>query len=424
MNMTSTTKAWMVLVALALHGAASAADWPQWRGPKRDGKSEEKGLLKQWPETGPRLLWQVKDAGGGYSTPAVVGERLYLLGNRGNAEEFVQARAVADGKVLWTTPIGKVGNPQQQPSYPGARSTTTVDGDVLYALGSDGDLACIETASGKVKWAKNLRKDFGGNPGTWAYSESPLVDGDKLLVTPGGAEATIVALKKDTGDVLWKSAVPGGDNAGYASILPIEAAGKKQYVQFLEKGLVGIDAQTGKFLWRYEGTAKGSPANIPTPVARDGLVYSATNMGGAGLVKLTAAGDGVKAEQVYFEKKLPTAIGGSVVVADNMYGTTNTSLMCVEFATGKVKWSDRGIGGGAVLYADGLLFLHGDKGEVALVEATPEAYREKGRFTPPDAPNLGKPQAWAYPVVANGKLYIRDAESVWCYDVRDPNAVN
>jgi outer membrane protein assembly factor BamB len=415
----------VLVVALTLAaGAALGADWPQWRGPKRDGKSEEKGLLKQWPEGGPKLLWQVRDAGGGYSTPAVVGERLYLLGNRGNEEEFVQARAVADGKVLWTTPIGKVGNPQQQPSYPGARSTTTVDGDVLYALGSDGDLACTETASGKVKWAKSLRKDFGGSPGTWAYSESPLVDGDRVVVTPGGAEATIVALKKDSGDVVWKSAVPGGDNAGYASIITIEAAGKKQYVQFLEKGLVGVDAESGKFLWRYEGTAKGSPANIPTPVARDGLVYSATSMGGAGLVKLTAAGDGVKAEQVYFEKKLPTAIGGSVVIGDNMYGTTGSAMMCVEFATGKVKWSDRGIGAGAVLFADGLLFVHGEKGEVALVEATPEAYREKGRFTPPDAPNAGRPRAWAYPVVANGRLYVRDAEAVWCYDVRDPNAVN
>jgi len=414
----------VLAVVVMTTSAALAADWPQWRGPKRDGKSEEKGLLKQWPEGGPKLLWQVKDAGSGYSTPAVVRDRLYLLGSKGTDEEFVQARAVADGKVLWTTPIGKVGNPQQQPNYPGARSTTTVDGDVLYALGSDGDLACIEAASGKVKWAKNLRKDFGGSPGTWAYAESPLVDGDKLVVTPGGAQATIVALKKDGGEVVWKSAVPGGDNAGYASVIPIEAAGKKQYVQFLEKGLVGVDAETGKFLWRYEASAKGSPANIPTPVARDGLVYSATNMGGAGLVKLTAAGDGVKAEQVYFEKKLPTAIGGSVVIGDNMYGTTGTAMMCVDFATGKVKWSDRGIGAGAVLYADGLLFVHGERGEVALVEATPEAYREKGRFTPPDAPNVGQPKAWAYPVVANGRLYLRDADSVWCYDVRDPNAVN
>lgn len=421
-----TYRAWVASATVIVFaaGASPAADWPQWRGPGRDGKSQEKGLLKQWPEQGPKLLWQVKDAGGGYSTPSVVGERLYLMGNTGLDNEFVQARSVADGKVVWTTPVGKVGNPNQRPPYPGARSTPTVDGDVLYALGSDGDLQCLETSSGNVRWKKSLRSDFGGNPGEWAYSESPLVDGDRLVVTPGGAGATLVALNKKNGEVVWKSAVPGGDNAGYASIIAIDAAGKKQYVQFLEKGLVGIDAETGKFLWRYEHSAKGSPANIPTPVHHNSLVYSATAMGGVGLVKLTPAADGVKAEEVYFEKKLPHAIGGSIVLDDHLYGTTNSAMMCIDFATGKEKWSERGIGAGAVLLADGRLFVRGEKGEVALVEPSPEAYREKGRFTPPDAPNVGKPTAWAYPVVANGRLYVRDADVVWCYDVKDPNAVN
>jgi outer membrane protein assembly factor BamB len=414
---------WVTSIALFVSGAAVAADWPQWRGPQRNSVSQEKGLLKQWPENGPKLLWQVNDAGAGYSTPSVVGERLYLLGNNGDSE-FVQARAVADGKVLWTVPVGKVGNPEQRPAYPGARSTPTVEGDVLYALGSDGDLACMQTADGKVRWKKSLRTDFGGKPGTWAYSESPLVDGDKLVVTPGGADATIVALNKSSGEVVWKSAIPGGDNAGYASVVAIDAAGKKQYVQFLEKGLVGIDAETGKFLWRYEHSAKGSPANIPTPVARGELVYSATSMGGVGLVKLSPAGDSVKAEEVYFEKKLPHAIGGSIVIGDHLYGTTNSAMMCVEFATGKEKWSDRGIGAASLLLADGRLYLHGEKGEVALVEPSPDGYREKGRFTPPDAPNVGQTKAWAYPVVANGRLYVRDADVLWCYDVRDPNAVN
>lgn len=421
-----TFRAWVAYAAVIAFaaGAAPAADWPQWRGPGRDGKSQEKGLLKQWPEQGPKLLWQVKDAGGGYSTPAVVGERLYLMGNTGLDNEFVQARSVADGRVVWTTPVGKVGNPNQRPPFPGARSTPTVDGDMLFALGSDGDLQCLETATGNVRWKKNLRRDFGGSPGEWAYAESPLVDGDKLVVTPGGAEATLAALNKKTGEIVWKSAVPGGDNAGYASIIAVDAAGKKQYVQFLEKGLVGVDAETGRFLWRYEHSAKGSPANIPTPVHHNSLVYSATNLGGVGLVKLTPAGDAVKAEEVYFGKKLPHAIGGSIVLGEHLYGTTNSAMMCIDFATGKEKWSQRGIGAGAVLFADGLLFVRGEKGEVALVEPNPEEYREKGRFTPPGAPNLGKPTAWAYPVVANGRLYLRDANVVWCYDVKDPNAVN
>ena len=404
--------------------AAAGADWPQWRGPKRDGISEETGLLKQWPEKGPKLLWQAGGAGGGYSTPAVAGERLYLMGSRGVEEEFVQARAVADGKELWTVKVGKVGNPQQRPPYPGSRSTPTVDGDLLYALGSDGDLACMEAATGKVRWAKNLRSDFGGKPGEWAYAESPLVDGDRVLVTPGGAKATVVAMKKADGALVWRSAVPGGDAAGYASMIVVEAAGKKQYVQFMEKGLVGLDAETGQFLWRYENTAKGSPANIPTPVARGDYVYSATAMGGAGLVKLSAADGGVKAEQVYFNKKLPVAIGGAVVLGEHLYGTTNGAMMCVELVSGKEKWSERSVGAASVLLADGRLYLHGENGEVALVEPTPEGYREKGRFTPPGAPERGNGKAWAYPVVANGWLYVRDVGTVWCYDVRDAGAVN
>ena len=422
MNANSRTAVAALILTFA--AAATAADFPQWRGPKRDGVSPEKSLLKQWPEGGPKLLWQAKGAGGGYSTPAVAGERLYLMGNRGMDEEFVQARSVADGKEAWTVRVGKVGNPDQRPPYPGSRSTPTVDGDALYALGSDGDLVCLEAASGKERWRKSLRKDFGGQPGTWAYSESPLVDGDVVVVTPGGAEATLVALNKKNGEVVWKSAVPGGDKAAYASIIVVETGGVKQYVQFVEKGLVGVDAKTGKFLWRYDKTAQGSPANMPTPVAKDGFVYSATNRGGGGLVKLTTAGDAVKAEEVYFDKKLPTAIGGAVLVGDHLYGVAGNALMCAEFATGKEKWSERGIGAGSVLFADGHLYVHGENGDVALVEATPEGYREKGRFTPPDQPNRGQSKAWAYPVVANGKLHLRDLDSVWCYDVRDPNAVN
>src|SRR5436309_6582405 len=181
-----------------------ANDWPQWRGPQRNGISGETGLRKGWPNDGPKLIWKLNDIGRGYSAPAVVGERLYLLGNQGLENEFVEALAVTDGKRIWSTPLGKVGNPKQKPNFPAARSTPTVDGEVLYALGSDGDLACFEIASGKVRWQKNLRKDFGGKPGEWAYAESPLIDGETLVCTPGGAEATLVGLNKETGEVRWK----------------------------------------------------------------------------------------------------------------------------------------------------------------------------------------------------------------------------
>lgn len=398
---------------------AQAADWPQWRGPLRNGVSQEKGLVHSWPAAGPRLAWEVKNLDAGFSTPAVSHGKLFLICNKGMDEETVRALSDQDGKTLWSTRIGQVGNPDQNPNYPGSRSTPTVDGDLLYALGSNGDLVCLETGTGKLRWKKNLRAEFGGQPGIWAYAESPLVDGDKLICTPGGAAATIVALNKRTGQVIWQSAVPGGDQAGYASAIVVETGGRKQYVQFVQKGLVGVDAATGKFLWRYEETAKKSAANIPTPIAHDGAIYSATGQGGGGLVRLHPGADGVTAEPAYFAVKMPNSIGGSVLVDGYLYGTNNSgALMCVDFATGQVKWQERCVGPGSVCYADGLLFVHGENGQLALVEPSPDAYHEKGMNTPQDLPQ--RPQgakAWAYPVVSNGKLYIRDEGNLWCYNV-------
>lgn len=395
---------------------AAAADWPQWRGPDRDGISPETGLLDQWPQQGPKLLWKVDDIGSGYSTPAVVGDRLYLLNNHGMDDEFVQALSVNDGSQIWSVRLGKVG-PNQGPQYPGARSTPTVDGELLYALGSDGDLACLETESGDIRWKKNLRTDLGGQPGKWAYSESPLVDGEKLVCTPGGNEATLVALNKLTGEVIWKSSVPGGEDSAYSSIVRLETNGGLQYVQFLGGGLVGVDAETGKFLWRYEKTAQGSPANIPTPVVHENHVYSATGRGGAALVRVESSPEDVKAEEVYFSTKLPKAIGGAVKVGDYLYGSTDQGLVCADYMTGEVEWQDRSIGACSLLYADGHLYLHGENGEIALVEATPEAYREKGRAVPPDQPDRGRSKAWTYPALADGRFYIHDLGTLWCYDV-------
>lgn len=397
---------------------AMGADWPQWRGPNRDGKSTETGLLKEWPEGGPKLVWQVKDIGDGYSTPSVVGDRLYLISNRGIEDEFVQALSAADGKQIWQQHIGKVGT-NTGPQYPGSRSTPTVDGDLLYALGSDGDLACLEISTGAVRWTKSLRNDFGGKPGAWAYSESPLIDGEVLIIAPGGADATVVALAKKTGDLVWKCPLPEADDAAYSSAIVIEVGGVKQYVEFLSKGLVGIDAATGKSLWRYEKTAQGSAANIPTPVAADNYVYSAGGRTGGGLVQLSLNDGTFTAEQLYFAQKLPNSIGGSIKIDDYLYGTSSGSLLCVDYVSGEIKWQGKSVAPGALCYAEGRLYLHGEKGDVALIEATPEEFREKGKFTPVDQPDRGRSNAWCYPVIANGKLYLRDVGTVWCYDVKE-----
>ncbi len=329
----------------ALSLTAPAADWPQWRGPQRDGVSQETGLLSEWPKEGPKLVWQVKEIGDGYSTPAVVGDRIYLLGNKGTDDEFVEALNGKDGSQVWSKHLGKVG-PNKRVNYPGARSTPTVDGDFLYVIGSDGDLACL-TTKGDVRWSKNLRSDFGGAPGNWAYSESPLIDGDVLVCTPGGKEATLAALNKKSGDVIWKCPIPKGDDAAYASVVVVEVGGVKQYVQFLQNALVGVEAKTGKLLWSYDKTAKGSMANIPTPVAHDGFVYSAAGMSGGGLVKLKTDKGEVTADPVYFDAGLPNAIGGSVQIGDYLYGANQRNgLECIEFTTGKVKWKEQGLGAG------------------------------------------------------------------------------
>ncbi len=412
-----------VFAAGSANMAASTSDWPQWRGPERNGVSQERGLLKQWPAEGPKLLWQVNDLGDGYSTPAVVGTRIYLLSNRGMENEFVQALSTQDGKPVWTTRIGNVGNPNQNPPYAKARSTPTVDGKFIYALGSDGDLACLEAKSGKIVWQKSIRKEFGGQPGEWAYAESPLIDGDVVVVTPGGAQATMAALNKKTGAVIWKSAIPGGDVAGYASAVVVQGGGRKQYVQLLSKGIVGVDAKTGQFLWRYKEVAKG-PAQYFTPVAREGYVYGGALGVGGGLVRLKPDGGGVAAEQVYFVRGLPNGMGGAVAVGETLFGTeVGQKLVAAEFATGKVRWQADTIGWASIAYADGHLYLHGINGEVALVEAAPDACRIKGRFTPPAQPKKKQvgtyPEgAFAYPVIAQGRLYIRDLGTLWAYDIK------
>jgi outer membrane protein assembly factor BamB len=407
-------------INLSITVVSHASDWPQWRGPDRNGVSQEAGLLKEWPKDGPKLLWQQKNIGSGYSTPAVVGDRLYLLSNEGLDKEFAQALSAKDGSRVWSKPIGKVGNPKQEPSYPAARSTPTVEGDALYALGSDGDLVCLATIDGKERWRKNLRTDFGGKPGVWAYAESPLIDGDALVCTPGGSEATLVALNKKTGEVIWKCPVPGGDEAAYASAIIVEAAGARQCVQFLQKGLVSVDAKTGKFLWRYDKTAGQSPAVIITPLADKELIYSGAFRAGGGVIKLTKKGSAIAVEELYFSPKLPVGLGGVVKVADYLFGSTGQGLQCVEFKSGEIKWEERGIGPASWLFADGRLYLHGENGDVAIIEPLPEAYREKGRFTPPEQPKRANQmeKAWSYPVIANGRLYIRDVNSLWCYDIR------
>jgi outer membrane protein assembly factor BamB len=411
-----------ILTWWILAGSIRADDWPQWRGPNRTGLSQETGLLKKWPKGGPKLLWERKDIGGGYSTPAVVGDRVYLMANR-DGKEYVVALAFKDGSEVWSTAIGKVGR-NEGPQYPGTRSTPTVEGGRIYALGSDGDLACLKKDKGEVLWSKNLKKTFDGAPGAWAYSESVLLDGDKLICTPGGKQATMAALKKSDGDIVWKSALRKGDAAGYASPIVVEVGGVRQYVQFVAGGVVGVEAKTGKFLWRYDKT-KDPAANIPTPVFHDGCVFTSTSRNGSGLNRIKVSGDAIDSEEVYFNRTKLNSIGGVVRVGDYLYGTdARGELVCMNFKTGEIKWQHACVGSASLCYAEGMLYVRGQGGDgfgkespafVALVEAAADGYKEQGRFQQPDH---GDRPAWPHPVVSNGHLYLRDGSVLLCYDIK------
>ena len=417
-----------VSLTLTLTFALFANDWPQWRGPNRDAVSKETGLLKEWPKDGPPPRWKLTDIGTGYSSPSIAAGKVYVQTTKGE-DEFLLVLDEKTGKEAWTAAIGKVGK-NSMPEYPGTRATPTVAGDRVYCLASAGQLTCVGT-DGKQKWQKDLVKDFDGQIGNapnaynWQYSESVLVDGDAVVCTPGGETATLVALNKTTGAVIWKSAVPGGDHADYSSIIVVETAGVKQYVQFLRKGVVGVDAKTGKFLWRYDRTAS-SGANILTPVAENNKVFTSSGMGLGGTVELTGGGGTVTAKELYTTPGTKASIGGAVLVDGHLYGTSGANLFCVEFATGKEKWTEPKIGPASLCYADGRLYIRGHGGTgfekgalpsvVLLVEPSPEGYREKGRFTQPDRSE--KRPAWPHPVVANGGLYLRDQGVLLCYDVK------
>ena len=404
------------IVATLSLGALSldARDWPQWRGVNRDGLSMETGLLQQWPAAGPRQLWMRQDIGAGFSAPAAVGDRLYLLANDDLESEFIRALSAVDGTTIWSVRLGRVG-PNESLPRPAARSTPTVAGDWIYTLGSDGDLVCLARDDGRVRWRVNLRTQFNGRPGTWAYAVSPRVDEGRVIVTPGGA-ATMVALNAATGAVLWTLAVPGAANAAYSSIALATVAGRGVYVQFIETALMGVDADTGRLLWQYD-KANRQRAKIATPVTRGHLVYTASAPIGGALLRLEQGPTGTVAREVYHLRGLPNSIGGAVLVDGTLYGTTEDGLVAAEFESGEVQWRHESIAPASVLYADRRLYLHGENGEVALVGASPDAYREFGRFTPAPRPPAKGDQAWVYPVLSGGRLFIREHGTLWAYDV-------
>jgi outer membrane protein assembly factor BamB len=405
MKQTATAAA-VVLIGVATLQAAS--DWPQWQGPSRTRIANESGLLKTWPTNGPPVAWTATGLGAGYGSMAVAGERVFVQGFRGN-RSVVIALNRADGKEVWSKALGEPGSNDRGS---GPRSTPTVDGDRLYVLTESGDLACLRT-DGRAVWQRNVLSDFRGSQIRWLLSESPLVDGPHVVVSPGGPGAGMVKLDKMSGSTVWTSKELS-DSAGYSSVIAADVQGVRTYMTFTAAAGVGVRASDGKLMFTYP-TAANRTANIATPVYSNNKVLFTSGYGtGAGLLDLTAQNGEVTAREVYFTRDLKNHHGGVVLMDGYVYGFNDAILVCLEFATGKLMWRDRSVGKGSVTYADGHLYLQSESNVVGLAEASPSGYRETGRFTIPDK---GFP-SWAHPVVSDGRLYVRNQDTLLAYNIR------
>jgi outer membrane protein assembly factor BamB len=397
-----------------LAGKNIGADWPQFNGPHRDNKSLEKDLSGRWAEGGPRLAWTSHGIGTGFSSVAVVQGVVYTMGNKG-ASETVIALDAGTGEKIWSTPVSWASHPS---AGDGPRSTPSVGRGSVFGLGGNGDLACLDAKSGAIRWQTNIMKEFGGETPGWGVCESVLIDQNRLICTPGGSKATLVALNPESGEVIWKALVPQKDRAGYASPAVAEVGGLRQYVQFTSSGTVGVRADNGDFLWRDDSASNGS-ANCSSPLVAGSFVFTSSSYGSGGsLVKLVANSSGVNAERVYHTHHMSVHHGDMVIVDGLLFGASDPGILtCLDLATGNVKWPSRAAGKGSITYADGRLYLRTEQGTMILVQAAGDGYHELGRF---DQPNRSKSAAWAHPVVAAGRLFLRDQDLLLCYDLKNP----
>lgn len=407
---------------------ASSADgnWARWRGPNQSNVSSETGLLKKWPSSGPEKLWSFDKAGHGYSSMIVVDGTLYTVGVR-DSDAMAIAIDAETGQEKWSTKFGEDDAEGYNAGWGnGTRSTPSYDDGMIYVVGVKGEVACLNAEDGKLEWSKHLVDDFGGTPGGWGFAESPLVDGDLVIVAPGGMDAGIVALDKKTGATKWKSDEVTPGKAEYSSTLAIDFNGVRQYVHLFEKEAVSVSAEDGKLLWSVSWP-RGATAVIPTPIFKDGYLYITSGYKAGS--KLAKIGPNNEVEVVWDDEDVMMVHHGGVVEIDGyVYGFSDSKeggLVCQNLMTGEKVWNQRdmpSMAKGAVFAADGMLYcLSENDGMVTLVEATPKGYSEKGQFKlePQSDQRHVKGKVWSHPLVIDGKLYLRDQELIHCYDVSD-----
>jgi outer membrane protein assembly factor BamB len=391
-----------------LSGQQSPADWFQWRGPNRDGISQETGLLQEWPKGGPPQVWRSGGVGNGYSSFSSSGGRLYTLGARAGVE-YIVALDRATGKKVWEAQNGRR---FENDRGDGPRSTPTVDGDRLYVFGGSGDLTALDAATGKKIWSINVVQKFGGVNPYWGYSESPLIVGDRILINAGGRRAGIVAVAKADGSTLWQQ---HSDGAGYSSPMLLRTGSLNQVIYFTESRTLAIDPRDGRLLWSHNKAANGT-ANVATPIVRGTRVFVSSDYGtGAALLDVRAAGNIATANEIYFTREMRNHHSSSVLIGEHLYGFSSSILTALRFDTGAMAWRDRSVGKGSLAFADNRLYIYSEGGVVGLADASPDAYRERGRFTLPQ--QSGSP-TWSHPIITGGFLILRDQDSVYAYNVR------
>ena len=386
---------------------ANAQEPTTWRGPGSTGVYPETGLLKTWPATGPEIVWHYDELGDGFSSPVFANGKIYLSGATDNVG-YIYALS-QDGKLLWKATYGE----EWVENYPGSRATPTVMGDMLYIYSGKGMITCMNATNGAVNWKKDVMKDFDGQNITWGVTETLVIDGNKLFVTPGGAVNNIVALNRMNGQLIWSSKGVG-DKSAYCTPLLVKLPSRKLLVTMMEKHIVGLDAETGALLWSHEQTNQWAvQANTPLLFNNSLFCFSGYGQGG---VKLILNGDGSQVTKAWFSKKLDSRFGGAVVVDGYIYesGDNTRDWQCVDWKTGEQKYASQTIAKGNVIAADGLLFIYSEKGELALVPATPQGFNVAGKAKV----ELGNGQHWAHIAMNSGKLFVRHGKTLIAYKIK------
>ena len=395
------------LLQVAAAGSDRVYDWPQWRGPRRDGVSTETGLLERWPTSGPAILWATDGLGAGWGSPVIVGKRIYITGKLGK-EGYLFALDL-DGRVLWKKSYG----PEWLRNYPGARHPPTVDGDNVYVMSGLAKLIAFDARTGKRHWSVNLLERFGGKLLGFGFTESVLIDGDRLICSPGAPDASVVALDKRTGKTIWTSKGLS-DEYGYCAPLLVEHGKAHLVVTMTGKAIVGIEAATGKLLWRHPYRNRYAGHHI-TPIYHDGHIFATCGYG-KGSIMLTLSPDARQVTVRWTNPRLDTHYGGVVLVDGYVYGSTHKrkTWACLEWTTGRLQYEDKGVGKGSVAAADGILYCYGEDGILALVRPNPKRFETISSFKI----RRGSGQHWAHPVICGGRLYIRHGGVLMAFDIK------